>query len=177
MGGMLSMAIADGRIDDSEKAKLREYREAHCIGCQVHLRQLEVLGWTLDEYEAGVQNNNTPARSNSAQQMKASVDLYLAKLMKVVEDGIINEKERTNLDTYRHDNAIDEDVHESVLKCIGWTTAEYKAGVRAAHRGDLLAEIDQASSKPRAQRRLSMTFSVGQSSLICPVPNLFAREE
>eukprot|EP00931_Biecheleriopsis_adriatica_P118742 TRINITY_DN94070_c0_g1_i1.p1 TRINITY_DN94070_c0_g1~~TRINITY_DN94070_c0_g1_i1.p1 ORF type:complete len:448 (+),score=67.73 TRINITY_DN94070_c0_g1_i1:118-1461(+) len=51
---LLSVVIADGRIDPEEKCALHRYRARHAVPDAEHFRILAELGWSQVEYELGI---------------------------------------------------------------------------------------------------------------------------
>jgi len=50
---VLAAVVADGRVDPTERAFIKDYQVKHNITQQEHLKILEDMGWTREEWEAG----------------------------------------------------------------------------------------------------------------------------
>eukprot|EP01039_Chlorochromonas_danica_P010348 gene10346-11456_t len=54
---LLKNELADGLTDES-RIRLRHFRQMHHLSSAVHVTALRRLGWTLDDYEAGIRTSH-----------------------------------------------------------------------------------------------------------------------
>eukprot|EP00931_Biecheleriopsis_adriatica_P119196 TRINITY_DN94448_c0_g1_i1.p1 TRINITY_DN94448_c0_g1~~TRINITY_DN94448_c0_g1_i1.p1 ORF type:complete len:438 (+),score=75.96 TRINITY_DN94448_c0_g1_i1:63-1376(+) len=65
---ILRAAVADGRIEPEEKHALHRFRARHAVPDSEHVRMLQELGWTTEEFEDGIQDSAWEALGREQKQ-------------------------------------------------------------------------------------------------------------
>lgn len=55
---ILHITLAKSKITTDEKRLLRQYRKKHSISDDVHFKMLKLFGWTEEEYDDGVKQDD-----------------------------------------------------------------------------------------------------------------------
>lgn len=138
---MLATAVADGRLDGSEKRLLRQYRQSHALSDADHAAALARLGWSVQEYDDGVQQRPEAA--------------YRRMLARALEDGFVDGAEKRSLRLFRQSERISAETHRALLAEQGWTPQEFDDGVRAC-----CPPLPQAAPESRRRGLLSRLLFV-----------------
>jgi hypothetical protein len=146
---ILQGCVADGLVTQIEKKFLRDFREANNISLEDHRKSLEELDWTLEDFQKGYKP--PPMSVDAATSSSAAVpaikstlyDAYDRLLLGCIQNGAINEIEKSVLAMYRYDNHIEAEHHEEALRKFGWTKEEFVRGMKAPtiNFGNIIIDI------------------------------------
>lgn len=113
---IMSGAMIDGLITPNEKNVLKEFRKTHQISDEQHLKVLEKLSWTEEEFKRGYKG-----------EKDRGVDLYASMLMEQLSPARrISEETKKHLRDFRIKYKISGQQHVVCLNSVGWTLNEYE---------------------------------------------------
>ena len=127
---LLQGCLARGNLSHIEKKFLKDYRQANNITLAEHVKFLDDLGWTLDDFRRGIRSVDTDDNNENPNVKSVLHDVYDLLLLGCIHDNIIDEIEKSTLAMYRYDNHIEPEYHDVALRKVGWTKEEFDRGMK-----------------------------------------------
>jgi hypothetical protein len=113
---ILSGAMIDGIVTPNERHVLKEFREVHGITDEQHLKCLQKLSWSIDDFKRGYRGVKDK-----------SVNVYASMLLdQLTPARRIAEETKAELRDFRKKRNISGQQHVVCLNSVGWSMNEYE---------------------------------------------------
>jgi len=134
---VLSLVLADERVEPEEEERLDAYRTKHGVTQAMHHVALEQLGLTDAQF-----------LSKFAKATPAAMEEYRELIRRALDDAQVSEVEELKLLEHRRRHHVTDEQHAQALADVGVSAAEFER-----RRVDVLGAQLQAASARNAERR------------------------